>query len=118
MIGGLIVPRTLILLRDASRVLLESTPTGLDLGDVRQHILEVPHVREVHDLHASLIATGLPVLTAHVVIDDECFYDGHTPRLLSALQSCVAEHFPVSVEHSTFQFEPVGHTDQEAVGHH
>ena len=26
--------------------------------------------------HASQIATGLPVLTAHVVVDDQCFYDG------------------------------------------
>jgi hypothetical protein len=31
----------------------------------------------VHDLHASQIATGLPVLSAHVVLDDSCFHDGH-----------------------------------------
>jgi cobalt-zinc-cadmium efflux system protein len=116
-IGMLIVPRTVILLRDAGRVLLESTPAGLDLAAVRQHILDVPHVRGVHDLHASLIATGLPVLTAHVVVDDECFYDGHTPALLDDLQRCVAEHFPVSVEHSTFQFEPTSHSDHEARRH-
>ena len=30
----------------------------------------------VHDLHASTIATGLPVLTAHVVVEDACFAEG------------------------------------------
>lgn len=118
LIAVLIVPRTVALLRDSARVLLESTPAGLDLAAVRLHILEVPHVRDVHDLHASQIATGLPVLTAHVVVDDECFFDGHIPTLLDNLQGCVAEHFAVSVEHSTFQFEQASHTAHEAAHHH
>jgi cobalt-zinc-cadmium efflux system protein len=117
LIGALILPRTIGLLRDAARVLLESTPMGLDLNDVRRHILEVPHVQDVHDLHASQIATGLPVLTAHVVVDDECFFDGHIPTLLDNLQSCVAEHFAVSVGHSTFQFEQAAHATHEAPSH-
>jgi cobalt-zinc-cadmium efflux system protein len=118
LIGLLILPRTVTLLRDTTRVLLEATPAGLDLDDVRRHILDVPHVQAVHDLHASQIATGMPVLSAHVVVDDECFYDGHLPRLLDRLQGCVAEHFQVSIEHSTFQFEQAGHTDHEAGRHH
>jgi cobalt-zinc-cadmium efflux system protein len=117
LIAALIVPRTVALLRDTTRVLLESTPVGLDLDDVRRHLLEVPHVQAVHDLHASQIATGLPVLSAHIVVDDECFHDGHIPRLLDQLQGCVADHFPVSVEHSTFQFEQATHTQHES-GHH
>jgi cobalt-zinc-cadmium efflux system protein len=117
LIAVLILPRTVMLLRDTTRVLLESTPAGLDLDDVRRHILEVPHVQAVHDLHASQIATGLPVLSAHIVVDDECFHDGHIPRLLDQLQACVAEHFPVSVEHSTFQFEQSVHAQHET-GHH
>ena len=111
LIGALIVPRALRLLRDAVDVLLESTPRNLDLAAVRAHILEIDHVRGVHDLHASQITTGLPILTAHVVVDDECFHDGHIPVLLAELQACVAEHFPVSVEHSTFQLEPASHTE-------
>ena len=113
LIGALILPRALLLLRDSASVLLESTPKGLDLASVRDHLLEVDHVRAVHDLHASQIATGLPVLTAHVVIDDECFTDGHAPRMLDELQKCVASHFAVAVEHSTFQLEPVSHGEHE-----
>jgi len=114
-IAGLIVPRTVLLLRETGSVLMESTPPGLDLDRVRADILQVPHVLDVHDLHATLVATGLPVLTAHVVVDDACFEDGHVPRLLDQLQAHLAAGFDVA--HSTFQFEPAGHAAHEEGRH-
>jgi cobalt-zinc-cadmium efflux system protein len=114
-IGALILPRTWRLLRESLDVLLESTPRDLDLTAVREHIRAVPHVRDVHDLHASRVATHLPVLTAHVVVDDSCFIDGQLPVLLDQLQECLAGHF--DVEHSTFQFEAGGHSDHEVSTH-
>lgn len=117
LIGGLIIPRTVRLLRETTDVLLEATPRGLDLDDVRAHLLDLPHVHGVHDLHASQIAAGLPVLTAHVVVDDSCFHDGHAPQILDQLQECVARHFRLSIEHSTFQLEPVHHAGHEAHVH-
>lgn len=116
-IGALILPRTFLLLRDTVEVLLESTPRGLDLEDLRAHLIEVPHVRAVHDLHATQISSALPVLTAHVVVESRCFSDGHTPGILDELQRCVADHFPVSFEHSTFQLEPDVHAEHEADVH-
>ncbi|MGY2900496.1 cobalt-zinc-cadmium efflux system protein [Curtobacterium sp. PvP017] len=113
LIGLLILPRAIRLLRETANVLLESTPPGLDLDDVRGHILELEHVIAVHDLHATLVATGVPNLTAHVVVDDECFSTAHAPRILDELQQCVAEHFDVPVEHSTFQLEPASHRRHE-----
>ncbi|WP_344757447.1 cation diffusion facilitator family transporter [Gryllotalpicola koreensis] len=117
LIGILILPRAFTLLRQTIDVLLESTPAGLDIDAVREHILGVEHVQEVHDLHASQIATGLPVLTAHVTVDADCFRDGHTPQILDRLQECVAGHFPISVEHSTFQLEPATHREHEHTPH-
>lgn len=114
-IGALILPRTWRLLREALDILLESTPRGIDLAVVRAHLLEVPHVVDVHDLHASTVASNLPVLTAHVVVDDSCFSDGHVPVLLDQVQACLVGHFDVS--HSTFQFEPVGHAEHERPAH-
>lgn len=108
LIALLIVPRTLILLRASGSVLLESTPPGLDLADVRKHILALPHVVALHDLHASQVSTDLPTLTAHVVVDDGLTAED-SAQLLQSLQECVADHFPVSVEHSTFQLEPASH---------
>lgn len=39
-------------------------------------------MHDVHDLHATQIATGVAVLTAHVVVDDSCSYDGHLMQML------------------------------------
>lgn len=114
-IGALIVPRSLRLLRESLDVLLESVPRGIDLDDVRRHIAEVPHVVDVHDLHISQIATGRPVLTAHVVVDDECFHDGHASEITEQLQTCVAEHFAVAIDHSTFQLEPASAAARHAL---
>ncbi len=115
LIGALILPRTWRLLREAVDVLLEATPKNLDLDLVRAHILAVAHVHDVHDLHASALATDLPVLTAHVVVDDSCFLDAHLPELLDQLQRCLAMDFDVA--HSTFQFERTGHADHENAAH-
>lgn len=112
-IAALIVPRAFKLMRETARVLMEFTPDGLDLDKVRAHILNVEHVREVHDLHASTVATGLPNLTAHIVIDDECFSDGHAAEVLARVKECVAEHFDVPIHHSTFQIEPPSIRDHE-----
>jgi cobalt-zinc-cadmium efflux system protein len=67
----------------------------------------------VHDLHASTVATGLPTLTAHVVVEDECFTDGHAAEVLHEVRECVAGHFPVSIQHSTFQIETAHLTEDE-----
>lgn len=101
----LIVPRAYILMRETLRVLMEFTPEGLDLDEVRRHIMALEHVIDVHDLHASTVATGLPVLTAHIVVKDECFVSGHVAQQLQAVQECVSKHFDVAIHHSTFQIE-------------
>lgn len=116
-IAALIVPRTIRLLRETISVLLESAPPGLDLDDVRRHLLALPYVLEVHDLHASQITSGLPVLSAHVVVENSCFFDGRAPQVLDQLQACLAGHFPISVEHSTFQLETASHADHELAAH-
>ncbi|NEG95391.1 cation diffusion facilitator family transporter [Bifidobacterium sp. SMB2] len=106
-IAVLMIPRAGKLLHSSMRVLLEETPEGLDLTEVREHLENVSHVVEVHDLHANTVATGMPTLSAHVVVDADTIrdYEG----ILTALQTCVRDHFPVSVEHSTFQIEPEGY---------
>lgn len=109
-IAALIVPRTIILLKASGRVLLEATPAGLDLGEVRRHILDMPGVLSVHDLHASSVSTDLPTLTAHVVVADGV----ETSSLLRRLQECVHSHFEVSIEHSTFQLESESHPEEHA----
>ena len=115
LIGVLIIPRTVNLLRESVNVLMEATPRGLDLVAVRDGLAAHPHVHDVHDLHASQVASGLPVLTAHVVVDDSCFHDGHLATLLDELQQCLVQDF--DIEHSTLQFERGTHADHEHETH-
>lgn len=114
-ISLLIIPRTLRLLRDAVDVLLEATPKGVDLDDVRRHILDTDGVLSCHDLHAWTITSGIPVLSAHVVVDDRLWAAGTAPQVLDRLADCLHGHF--DVEHSTFQLEQETHADHEAVLH-
>jgi cobalt-zinc-cadmium efflux system protein len=103
------------LLRPALHILLEATPEDIDLDEVRRHLLSLPEVSSVHDLHAWTVTSALPVLTAHVVVTDECISTGEIGRVLDHLQGCLAGHFDVG--HSTLQFEAIGHIDHEQEGH-
>lgn len=105
LIAALIIPRAIKLIRESFSILMDFTPKGLDLDAVREHITHVDHVEDVHDLHASTIATGLPTLTAHVVISKDCFTDGHAEQVIRDVKNCVAHHFDVRIEHSTIQVE-------------
>ncbi|MFN8170103.1 MAG: cation diffusion facilitator family transporter [Candidatus Nanopelagicales bacterium] len=111
----LILPRVWVLLREATDVLLEATPRGVDMDDVRRHILETPGVVDAHDLHAWTITSGMPVLSAHVVVTDEALADGGAGRVLDQLSECLAHHF--DVEHCTFQLESAGHAEHEHAVH-
>jgi cobalt-zinc-cadmium efflux system protein len=110
-IGVLILPRTLVLLRDATNVLLEGTPKGVDMDTVRSHILEARGVVDCHDLHAWTITSGMNVVSAHVVIDGQA----RPPDVLDALCRCLSADF--DIEHSTFQLETEDRRRLEERGH-
>jgi cobalt-zinc-cadmium efflux system protein len=98
-IALLILPRTFALLREATDVLLEATPKGIDMDHIRQHILDAPGVIDCHDLHAWTITSGMNVVSAHVIVAD-----GADPAVtLGALCECLSDDF--DIEHSTFQLE-------------
>ncbi len=107
----LIVPRAWMLLREVIAILLETTPSDVDLQEVRAHWLSKSFVISVHDMHAWTITSGLPVLSAHVVVKTEALADGTGPILVD-LAACLDGHF--NIEHSTIQIEPEGH----ALGEH
>jgi cobalt-zinc-cadmium efflux system protein len=114
-IVALIIPRAWSLLREVVDVLLEATPRGVDLDEVREHIMRVRGVVDVHDLHAWTITSGVPVLSAHVIVDNACISEGRSGEVLDRLGECLGGHFDVS--HCTFQLEPVGHQEHEAAHH-
>jgi cobalt-zinc-cadmium efflux system protein len=112
---GLMLKAAIGLLRPGLRILLEATPDDIDLEEVRRHLLELDEVSSVHDLHVWTLTSSLPILTAHVVVSDDCINGGEIGRVLDHLQSCLAGHF--DVDHSTLQLEAIGHIDHEVGGH-
>lgn len=110
-IGVMILPRTWKLMGEAIHVLLEGSPRDVSVAHVRDHILGVENVIGVHDLHIWSMTSGVPVMTAHVVIEAEA----DAGEVLDELCGCLAEHF--DIEHSTFQIEHVDRRDREHASH-
>ena len=98
-IGVWVLPRTWILLRDTTNILLQGVPRGIDLAAVRAAIAELPGVAEVHDLHLWSIAGHDASLTAHVVL----LPGGEAAPVRSAVSAMLLDRFAIS--HATLQME-------------
>lgn len=101
-IGLFIIPRAYSLLKQAVNVLLEGTPKGLELADVRGALESIPEVIRVHDLHAWTITSGKNAMSGHLVVKDP----GMARDILTQAQSLLHDRF--DLEHSTIQIEPEG----------
>jgi len=115
LVAFMILPRSLKLLRDAVRILLEAAPKDLDVAQVRQHLTQVPGVRDVHDVHVWTITSGVPALTAHVVVDSSHLAQCGPESMLDQLQVCALDCF--AINHTTFQLEPQDHAAHEPGAH-
>ena len=111
LIALLILPRTFALLREATDVLLEATPKGIDMDHVRGHILDAPGVIDCHDLHVWTITSGMNVVSAHVILAE----GADAAATLDALCECLSDDF--DIEHSTFQLETVDRRRVEERAH-
>ena len=116
-IAAFIIPRAWRLLSETINVLMEGTPPGLDVDGLRGRLLEVPGVRAVHDLHASMISGDTTQLTAHIVADDSAFTDGRAEAVLDGLETVAADS-QYAITHTTFQIESAAHNRHEATHAH
>src|SRR5687767_9727913 len=87
-IALMILPRAWHLLRDVVDVLLEATPKGVDVQLIREHILAVEGVVSVHDIHIWTITSGVPVFSAHVVVEDTALGARGADQVLDKLVGC------------------------------
>jgi cobalt-zinc-cadmium efflux system protein len=87
------------LLRDASAVLLEGSPAGVQPDEVGRAIASAPGIQEVHDLHVWEVTAGFPALAAHVLVrpGDDC----HGRR--RELEQLLHERF--GIQHTTLQVD-------------
>ena len=117
LIAIMIAARAVAILRQSVDILLEKTPSGLDLNEVRKRICENPAVRQVHDLHVSSIGTGLNILTAHDIVSEECVSSGQTVEVLHDLQEALKSGFDVDLNHVTLQIDSDLHASHEDLAH-
>ncbi|MGX9898752.1 cation diffusion facilitator family transporter [Arthrobacter sp. SA17] len=114
-IAIMILPRAWHLLRDVVDVLLEASPKGVEVQMIREHILSVSGVVAVHDIHIWTITSGVPVFSAHVVVEDELLSARGADQVLDKLTTCLGSHF--DTDHCTFQLEPASHAEHESHQH-
>jgi cobalt-zinc-cadmium efflux system protein len=70
-IGLFILPRTWKLLSEAVGILLEGTPSNVNLAALRESLLGLPGVSDVHDLHVWTLTSGVNAMSAHIVKSGE-----------------------------------------------
>lgn len=98
-IGLFILPRTWALIQEAVGILLEGTPSDVNLAAVRDALSGIEGVKEVHDLHVWTLTSGMRALSAHCVVVDLRFAE----PLLNAARDLMQRRFAVG--HVTLQVE-------------
>ena len=99
LIGVLVLFSAWGLLKETVNVLLEGAPGNIDVDAVRERILRCTGVDDVHDLHVWTITSGMPALSAHVVVHREQFRQ----ETLVRVRECLHDGF--GIDHVTIQLE-------------
>jgi cobalt-zinc-cadmium efflux system protein len=102
LVAALVVVSAWHLLRDTTNVLLEGAPRGVDVSAIETALSQQPGVTEVHHLHVWELASDMPALSVHVVLDDEpTLHDAQAAG--EGLKAMLAERF--GIEHATLELE-------------
>ena len=110
-----ILIRTWGVIAEAVQILMEGAPANVSPADVRAAALSVPGVMDVHDVHVWAVSPESPMVTAHVVVDQDLHDSGGAGRVLDQLESRLDSQFGVS--HTTFQIEHPDHQLHEHPRH-
>ena len=82
-------------------VLLEAVPAHVDMAAVKELLVKVQGVRDVHDLHVWTIASGMYALSAHLVVADPMVCNND--EILSSVKHELFDRF--GIDHTTIQIE-------------
>lgn len=85
---------------ESLRVIMQAAPRGLDPEKIRQAILEVPNVREVHGLHVWSVNSNEVFLSCHVCVNGDA---PDTNQIIMAINAALEESF--GIRHTTVQVE-------------
>jgi cobalt-zinc-cadmium efflux system protein len=101
LVAGLILRSAWMLVRQSGHILLEGTPSHLDIEEIKRELpAAVPAISDVHHVHAWSLTAERPLVTLHANVRQGADHS----RVLQAIKSHLSERF--AVEHSTVQLEP------------
>lgn len=107
LIALLVIYSAWSLLKEATAVLMESAPAHMDVDEMRDAMMGVAGVLEVHDLHVWTITSGLESLSAHVVVEEGRYNCDLLTEIRSALHDRFGiHHMTVQIETETFEEQP------------
>ncbi len=104
LIAGFILWSSIGIVRETLNILLEGTPHGVSLSEIRAGMEAVEGVVNVHDLHVWSLGSHSRALACHVTIAD--IPPSESVFILSKLNHVLQDHFHIS--HTTIQFEHIG----------
>ena len=110
-IGFIVLTVPFRLVRDAMKVLLETSPSHVDLPTLQQAMESLHPVKAVHDIHIWTITSGYHAMSAHVLLSPDCT-QGQSQALLNDLRRLMTQRFGIS--HVTIQLEGGDADCQEA----
>jgi len=102
-IAALILWSSMEIVRETLNILLEGTPRGLSLGDIRETLEKIDGVEDVHDLHVWSLGSHSHALASHVTIAD--IPPSESNRILDRINEVLRDRF--RIHHTTLQFEHV-----------
>ena len=88
--------------KDSAHILLEGAPPQLNMEEIRDAILKIEKVLEVHDLHVWTITSGMNALSGHIVLPDQILSEADI--VVQTITKTLLEKFGIS--HTTLQVEP------------
>jgi cobalt-zinc-cadmium efflux system protein len=102
-IAALILWSSLSIVRETLNILLEGTPRGCSLTEIRVSLQAIDGVEDVHDLHVWSLGSQTHALCTHITIAD--IPPSESARILEQVNGTLREKF--RIYHSTIQFECV-----------
>ncbi|MGB8771788.1 MAG: cation diffusion facilitator family transporter [Candidatus Korobacteraceae bacterium] len=100
-IGVMILWSSIGIIRESLNILLEGTPSGMELRRIEEIIRALPGVNDVHDLHVWSIGSDTHSLSCHVAIAD--MPASESEGILRLIREQMGERF--HIHHTTIQFE-------------
>jgi cobalt-zinc-cadmium efflux system protein len=101
LIAGLVARSAYSIVRNSTRILLESAPSQFDMREILVTLKQLDGVVDVHDLHVWTISTGMDALSGHVVVRDQMLSE--SSKLLSEINKVLTERY--NITHTTIQME-------------